>query len=168
MTVDINTVVSLHYKLTNQQTGEKIEETLVDRPMQFLYGVERVIPAFEESIHGKGAGDSVQISVEAKDAYGTRQDNMVVDIPNEVFFDESGKINTEHIFVGAVVPMTDPDGRPLRGTVVEMQPAAVRMDFNHPLADTDLHFEVKILSVRQATADEIAHGHSHGEHGHHH
>lgn len=168
MKIDINTVVSLHYKLTNQQTGEKIEETLVDRPMQFLYGVERVIPAFEESIHGKTAGESVQISVKAKDAYGNRQENMVVDIPNEVFFDESGKINTEHIFVGAMVPMTDPDGRHIRGTVLEMQPQSVRMDFNHPLADIDLNFDVTILSVREATADEIAHGHTHGEHGHHH
>lgn len=168
MTIDNNTVVSLHYKLSNQQTGEQLEETLVDRPMQFLYGIERIIPTFEENIHGKGKGDKMSFGIPAADAYGTRTEDQVVNIPLNVFQDESGKINEEHIFVGALLPMTDNEGRHLRGRILEINAEDLKMDFNHPLAGIDLLFDIEILDVRPATQDEIAHGHSHGEHGHHH
>lgn len=168
MTVDVNTVVSLSYKLTNHNTGEQIEETLADRPMQFLYGIERVIPAFEEAIHGLKTGESFTVSIEASDAYGTRNEEQVVTIPINIFFDESGALNTEHIFEGALLPMTDGNGNHLRGLVVKINAEDILMDFNHPLAGINLHFNGEILDVRAATEDEISHGHSHGEHGHHH
>jgi FKBP-type peptidyl-prolyl cis-trans isomerase SlyD len=168
MKVDTNMVVSLNYKLTDHKTGEKIEETAADRPMEFLYGIERIIPAFEENIHGLGAGDTFSFSIASADAYGDRNDDQVATIPLHVFHDESGKINEEHIFVGALLPMTDSEGNHLRGQVVDITPENIRMDFNHPLAGTDLHFEGTIIEVREATQDEISHGHSHGAHGHHH
>ena len=70
--------------------------------------------------------------------------------------------------VGAVVPMSDNEGNHLRGNIIEVTPEYVKMDFNHPLAGTDLHFSGEILSVRDATQDEIAHGHAHGPGGHQH
>ena len=74
----------------------------------------------------------------------------------------------ESIQVGVSVPMSDNEGNHMRGKVLEITPEFVRMDFNHPLAGTDLQFEGKILEVREATQDELAHGHAHGPGGHHH
>lgn len=168
MTVDINSVVTLSYKLTSQQTGEQIEETSPEHPMQFLYGIERVLPAFEEAVHGLKAGESFSVAISAAEAYGTPNDDQIATIPVSVFHDENGKMDEEHIFVGALVPMSDSEGNRLRGTVKDITPEHVVMDFNHPLAGMDLQFEGKVLAVRAATSDEISHGHSHGEHGHHH
>lgn len=168
MTVDINTVVSLHYKLTNHKTGEKIEETSSDRPMEFLYGIERLIPKFEESVHGLTVGEKFNFSIVTEEAYGQRNDDQIAEIPTSVFFDESGKMNEEHIFVGAFVPMSDNEGNNLRGKVIAITEEHIKMDFNHPLAGIDLNFDGEITEVRKATDDEIAHGHSHGAHGHQH
>lgn len=168
MTVDTNMVVSLHYKLTNHKTGEEIEETTADRPMEFLYGIERIIPTFEVNIHGKKVGDTFAFAIPSADAYGDYQDDQLAHIPLDVFNDEEGKFNDKDIVVGALVPMTDSEGNHLRGMVREINEEMVVMDFNHPLAGTDLHFEGSILELREATADEIAHGHSHGAHGHQH
>lgn len=168
MTVDTNTVVSLHYKLTNHKTGEQIEETSENQPMEFLYGIERIIPLFEENIHGLKAGDTFEFSIPSMQAYGDKNDDHVALIPISVFFDESGKVDETQIKVGAILPMTDNEGNHLRGTVMEINDETVTMDFNHPLAGTDLFFQGTILAVRAATQDEISHGHSHGEHGHHH
>lgn len=168
MTVDINSVVSLGYKLTNQKTGEQIEVTSPEHPMQFLYGIERVLPAFEVAIHGLKAGESFSVAIPAAEAYGAPNEDQIATIPASVFHDENGKLDAESVFVGALLPMTDNEGNRLRGTVKEVTSEVVVMDFNHPLAGTDLQFEGEILEVRAATADEISHGHSHGAHGHHH
>lgn len=168
MTIDTNTVVSLNYKLTNHQTGEKIEETTADRPMEFLYGIERIIPTFEENIHGLKAGDTFSFAIPSASAYGDHNADQIAQIPVNVFFTEEGVMNEQDIFVGALVPMTDSEGNHLRGLVKDISPEIVTMDFNHPLAGTDLHFEGAIIDVRPATEEEITHGHSHGAHGHHH
>lgn len=168
MTVDTNMVVALSYKLSNNQTGEKIEETSAEQPMEFLYGVERLIPTFEVNIHGLKVGDTFKFDIPSHEAYGTVNDDHVAMIPIQVFHNEAGVIDEEVIKVGAVLPMTDSEGNHLRGTIMAITAEEVKMDFNHPLAGIDLLFEGTILDVRPATADEIAHGHSHGAHGHHH
>ncbi len=168
MTIDTNKVVSLKYKLTNQQTGEQIEETAADHPMQFIYGIERIIPTFEVNIHGLKAGDAFSFGIASADAYGEHSEDHKAQIPVSVFHDEEGKMNEEEIFVGALLPMTDSEGNHLRGRVYEITPEIVTMDFNHPLAGTDLHFEGEVLEVRDATEEELSHGHSHGAHGHQH
>lgn len=168
MTVDVNTVVSLHYKLSNHTTGEQIEETSPEQPMEFLYGIERIIPTFEENIHGLKAGDTFEFHIPTAEAYGEKNAEHVALIPIHVFHDENGQIDPEVIQVGAVLPMSDSEGNNMRGTILDMTADEVKMDFNHPLAGIDLFFQGTIQEVRQATADEIAHGHSHGAHGHHH
>lgn len=168
MTIEANKVVSLNYKLTNHKTGEKIEETSPDHPMVFLFGVESIIPDFEINIAGKKAGDTFKFAIESVKAYGEPSaDNNAV-IPLEVFFQEDGKINEKEVYVGATLPMSDNQGNNMMGKVLEITAENLTMDFNHPLAGTDLHFEGEILDVRAATEEEIAHGHVHGEHGHHH
>lgn len=168
MQIDQNRVVSLTYKLTNHKTGEKIEETGADNPLLFLVGTGQLIPDFENNLQGKQAGDSFNFSIVSEKAYGNRTEDQVVQIPTHVFYDESGKLDENAIRVGALIPMSDSEGNHLRGKVLEVTPESVKMDFNHPLAGTDLQFEGEILEVREATADELAHGHAHGPGGHHH
>ena len=168
MTIETNMVVSLNYKLTNHNTGEQIEETTSENPMVFLYGVQSIIPEFEENIAGKKVGDSFKFWIESDNAYGQPSEEQIVMIPLNVFQLEDGKINEEEIFVGSVVPMSDNEGNRLVGQILDITEEFVKMDFNHPLAGKDLHFEGVILEVRPASEEELAHGHVHGEHGHQH
>lgn len=168
MTIDLHKVVTVNYKLSNHQTGEKIEETTTENPMVFLFGVGSLIPDFENNLSGKSVGDKVSFSIEAAQAYGVRDNNQIVQIPINVFHDENGKFDESHVFVGALLPMSDSEGNHLRGQVVAIAADHVEMDFNHPLAGTDLKFDVEVVDIRPATADEIDHGHVHGPHGHHH
>jgi FKBP-type peptidyl-prolyl cis-trans isomerase SlyD len=89
-------------------------------------------------------------------------------LPANIFHDENGAFDKEMFQVGSMVPMSDSEGNQLRGRILEVAEETVQMDFNHPLADTDLHFVGTILEVRDAEAEELAHGHAHGPHGHQH
>jgi FKBP-type peptidyl-prolyl cis-trans isomerase SlyD len=168
MQITSNTVVSLKYKLSNHQTGEQIEETNESNPLVFLFGAGQLIPDFEDNVSGKVKGDAFDFHIKAENAYGLSDAEQVAMIPSNIFHDEDGKFDTEMFQVGAMIPMSDSEGNHLRGKIVEITDEHVKMDFNHPLADTDLHFQGEVLDVRAATADEIAHGHVHGEHGHQH
>lgn len=168
MTIDMNTVVTVNYKLTNQTTGQFVEETSAENPMVFLYGVGGILPDFEANLHGKKVGDSFDFSLKAEQAYGYSSEENVVMIPLHVFHDEAGKFDETQIFAGAVVPMSDKEGNRLRGQVIEVNSEFVKMDFNHPLAGQEIHFSGEVLAIREASADEIAHGHAHGPGGHHH
>lgn len=168
MQIDKHSVVTLSYKLSNHKTGEKIEETTNENPMVFLFGVGQLIPEFEQNIAGLKVGDTFDFHIAAENAYGVASDDNIVNIPINVFKDENGEVDTEFVKVGAVVPMSDDQGNMLRGTVLNMSDEEVRMDFNHPLAGTNLHFTGTIDEVRAADEEEIAHGHVHGPHGHHH
>lgn len=168
MKIQDHVVVSLNYKLSNHTTGEKIEETTQENPMVFLYGVGGIIPEFEMNIKDKQAGDLFDFSIKAENAYGERNEEMIAMIPQNVFHDENGSFDAEMFKVGAIVPMSDNEGNHLRGNIVEVTSEFVKMDFNHPLAGTDLHFSGEILEVREATQDEISHGHAHGPGGHQH
>ena len=117
---------------------------------------------------GKTIGDTFAFAIESENAYGTPSDEQVAMIPLDVFNMEDGKVNTEEIYIGATVPMSDNEGHQLLGTVLDINEEFVKMDFNHPLAGIDLHFEGEIIGVRDASEEEVSHGHVHGEHGHQH
>lgn len=168
MTIQDSSVVSLLYKLSNHQTGEKIEETSSDNPMVFLVGVGQVIPEFEENLKGKKAGDTFSFAIESTKAYGQKHDDNIAIIPIDVFHDENGKFDEAYFKLGALIPMSDSEGNNMRGTIVGITDEVIKMDFNHPLAGIDLHFEGEIVDIREATKDEIDHGHVHGPGGHHH
>ncbi len=168
MNITENSVVSLNYTLKNHATGEKIEETSLESPLVFLYGVQAMIPEFEEQMEGKLKGDKVEFSIKAENAYGTFEDEQIAMIPANIFHGEDGKVDSEFFFIGATVPMSDNEGNHLRGKILEIDDENIKMDFNHPLAGTDLHFSVEVLDVREATQEELDHGHVHGEHGHQH
>lgn len=168
MQISTNKVVSLKYKLSNAQNQEQIEETNETNPLVFLYGVGTMIPDFEANLSGKVTGDTFDFKIDSANAYGNHDPQHIAMIPTNIFHDENGKFDDVMFQVGSVVPMSDSDGNHLRGTIMEVTEENVKMDFNHPLAGTDLHFTGEILDVREATKDEIAHGHVHGKHGHQH
>ncbi|AKQ45434.1 peptidylprolyl isomerase [Rufibacter radiotolerans] len=170
MKIEENKVVSLTYEL--RVTDEEGEATLVEtadeeNPMVFLFGVSGLPEKFEEELEGKSAGESFKFTVSAEDGYGDLDESAIVPVPKNVF-EVDGKIDEEMVQVGNYIPMSDNEGNHMQGRIVGVEPDHVLMDFNHPLAGMDMHFEGKIVSVREATQEEISHGHVHGEGGHHH
>lgn len=168
MTISKNKVVSLTYelKLDNAQ-GEIIEVTDENSPLVFLYGAGNMLPKFEENLLNLNVNDNFEFALSADDAYGSYINEAVIDLPLEVFMVE-GKIEPEMLRIGNIIPMQDNHGNPLEGRVVSVTEEFVKMDFNHPMAGKGLHFTGKIIELREASAEEISHGHVHGPHGHHH
>lgn len=168
MIIEKNTVVSVNYLLSLKETGEKVEETSKENPFVFIFGTGGLLEDFESNLQGKKIGDTFDFFVEHKRGYGVRDEQHLVMIPIEAFLGEDGTFDKENVKVGGTLPMVDNEGNRLYGTVMEISAEHVKMDFNHPLAGKDLHFKGEVLEVRDATEDELAHGHVHGEHGHHH
>lgn len=168
MIIQKNTVVSLHYRLQEDDaSGELIEETFGNEPLTFLYGVGQMIPEFERQLQGKKAGDAFAFGIVSSEAYGDFNPEAVVEIPKTAFMID-GKLAEELLEVGRVLPMQDNHGNRMEGTIAEIAENAVVIDFNHPMAGVNLYFTGLVQSVREATEVEIDHGHVHGAGGHHH
>lgn len=168
MIVENNNVVSVNYHLSIKGTGEQVEQTSKEHPFVFLFGAGGLLEDFENNLKGKKAGDTFDFFIEHSRGYGVRDEQHVVMIPIDAFLGEDGKLDSENVKVGVTLPMVDNEGHRLYGKVLEITAEFVKMDFNHPLAGKDLHFKGEVLDIRAATPDELAHGHVHGEHGHHH
>ena len=160
-------VVSLSYELRKGgPEGEVIESVTPGKPAQFLIGAGRLIPHFEEQVKNLGKNEHFEFTVNAAEAYGPVNEKAVVDLPKDIFMVD-GKLADELLEVGKVLNMEDQEGNPHRGQVMEIGQDTVKMDFNHPLAGIDLHFKGTLIDSREATPDEISHGHVHtGEGGH--
>lgn len=168
MQIEKNKVVSITYKLSEAgNAGEVIQEVDADQPLVFLFGMGQLLPKFEEHLAGKGKGDTYEFTLAHTDAYGAIETEAVVDIPIDVFMVD-GKLAEDMLVVGGMVRLRDQEGRLLQGTVLQRGLETVKVDFNHPMAGKDLHFSGTVTDVREATAEEIEHGHVHGEGGHHH
>ncbi|MFN8417338.1 MAG: FKBP-type peptidyl-prolyl cis-trans isomerase [Cytophagaceae bacterium] len=164
-TISKNKVVRMTYELSSG--NELIQKVNADQPFTFLYGVGGLLEEFEQNIADLKVGDTFNFEITAENGYGEIDEEAVVQIPKEAFMVD-GKLQDDILEVGNVLPMRDSDGNFLEGRIIEMDEASVTMDFNHPLAGKDLHFKGEILAIREATAEEIDHGHVHGEGGHHH
>ncbi|MHC2992562.1 peptidylprolyl isomerase [Pontibacter sp. HJ8] len=170
MKIEKNKVVTLSYELRIQ--NEKGEQSLVeiandDNPMVFIYGMSGLPEQFEENLDGLNAGDAFDFKLEAEDGYGDYDQNAVVELPKSVFEIE-GNVPDNMLEEGNFIPMADSEGNQLQGRVAEIKDDVVVMDFNHPLAGKELNFKGKVEKVRDATQEELDHGHVHGEGGHHH
>ncbi len=161
-------VVILHYQLRKDTAeGVIIEETFGKEPLGFIFGLGMMIPDFEKNLEGRIAGDAFAFGIKAGDAYGELDEQRIVDIPVESFMIE-GKLPEDMIFKGNILQMQDQNGNPLQGMILEVGEEKIKMDFNHPMAGQDLHFTGTIKEVREATEEELSHGHVHGEGGHKH
>lgn len=168
MLIDKHTVVSLHYKLQRSDaTGELVEETFGGEPLVFLFGVGQMIPSFEENLEGKKAGEVLSFGIPAAQAYGNQDPDAFASLPLSIFMFE-GQLAEDMLIPGQTIPLRDEEGNLLYGTISEVREEEVLVDFNHPMAGVDLFFTVQIEDVREATAEEIDHGHVHGPDGHHH
>ncbi len=162
MNISKNKVVSLSYQLRlEHQDGDIIETVNADHPLTFIFGTESLLPEFERNIENMKVGDSFAFLLTSEQAYGPAVEDAIVEIPKTAFMMD-GELNDEILFEGSAIPMTDSQGNRLNGVVVEVKDDVVIMDFNHPLAGDDLFFTGKVVEVRDATPEELAHGHVHG------
>jgi FKBP-type peptidyl-prolyl cis-trans isomerase SlyD len=143
--------------------GSVIQEATKENPFAFIHGIGQVLPAFDSALLGKVKGDGYSFSLDAEQGYGNYDDSRIEELDPQIF----AEAPAEYIVIGATLPM-EFNGHTVFGTITEIRNDAVVMDFNHPLAGKNLHFSGMVLEVRDASEEELAHGHVHGEGGHHH
>jgi len=163
MVVTKNKVVSLTYELRIDNNEGKVIET-VDRnsPLTFIYGSGSLLPKFEDYLQGLKVGDAFDFNLTSKDAYGEFDESSIIQIPLQAF-EINGTVDLELVKVGNKIPMQDGEGHRLTGLVKSIGTDSVTMDFNHPLAGNNLFFKGEIQEIRQATEEELTHGHAHYE-----
>ena len=154
MQVADNCVVSIHYKLTDDQ-GTELDASSGEDAFAYLHGSQSIIPGLERALTGKSAGDELQVTVEPGEAYGEINPELIQRVPREAF---AGVTELEP---GMQFQAGQPDGQPLNITVKEVGEEEVTIDANHPLAGRVLHFDVRVADVREASGEEIEHGHAH-------
>lgn len=152
-------VYSFHYTLKDAN-GAVLETSVGDEPLSYLEGVGQIIPGLEQAIHGMKKGDKKSVMVKAADAYGERELDLIVQVPRS-------QIPKPDVAVGDKFYADSGNGYTQVVVVTAVSDTHVTVDGNHPLAGQDLYFDVEITDVRDATAEEIAHGHAHGPGGHH-
>ena len=161
MQISANKVVSIDYTLTNA-AGEVLDTSSGRGPLAYLQGHQNIIPGLESALEGKQAGESLQVKVAPGDAYGERDEALRQQVPRDRFDGVDG------IAVGMRFHAETEHGHQQVVTVVAVDSEYVTVDANHPLAGETLTFDVTIREVREASAEEQAHGHVHGPGGHHH
>ena len=167
MIVAPNVVVSAIYQLrasSDKNPVHDIEQVDESNPLVFIFGSGMMIPGFEKQLEGLKAGDQFKFDITPEDGYGFPDKEAIIKLPIEIF-KQDNLIDFEVLKVGNILPMSDNEGNMLRGKVLAYNDTDVTMDFNHPLAGMNLHFNGAVLSIREATMDELAHGHVHGDGG---
>jgi FKBP-type peptidyl-prolyl cis-trans isomerase SlyD len=161
MKVEKNRVVAIDYTLTDDN-NQVLDSSSGSEPLEYLHGYDNIIPGLERALEGKAAGDKFTVAVSAADAYGERDEKLIMNVPLDRFE------GIESLEKGMQFEAQTPDGYRIV-TVTEVEDKTVTIDGNHPLAGVDLNFDVAITSIREAKAEELSHGHVHShEHGHDH
>ncbi|MDN3698434.1 MULTISPECIES: peptidylprolyl isomerase [Vibrio] len=165
MKIEKNVVVSVAYQV-KLEDGVVVDQSTVEAPLDYLHGHNNLITGLEKELDGKVAGDKFSVTVSPEDAYGEHSDDLVQRVPADVFQ------GVEEIEVGMRF-LADTDQGPIPVEVTEVDGDEVVVDGNHMLAGQTLTFDVEVVAVREATAEEAEHGHVHqeggcGGHGHDH
>ena len=159
MKIEKDRVVRFHY--TVSEVGQAPIESSKDRePLTILVGHGNIIPGLEKAMLDKEAGESISVDVPAADAYGERREGLGQRVPKKHFGDQ-------RLSVGQQVVLNTSFG-PRAVTIEKVGMSVVDVDLNHPMAGKDLQFDIEIIEVREAAAEEVEHGHVHGDGGHHH
>ncbi|PMR75483.1 FKBP-type peptidyl-prolyl cis-trans isomerase [Billgrantia endophytica] len=157
MQIAQNSVVAFHYTLTND-AGEVLDSSEGRQPLTYLHGAGNIIPGLEKGLEGRESGEKLNVTVSPEEGYGEVQPQLVQEVPRDAF---QG--------VEAVEPgmqfQAQTQGGPLMVTVTKVEGDTVTVDGNHPLAGQKLNFDVEIAEVREASQEEVEHGHVHGEGG---
>lgn len=160
MKAALGMVVSMHYTLTDD-SGAALDSSRKGEPFNYLHGHSNIIPGLEKALEGAEAGFKSKVTVAPAEGYGEKNPEAIFEAPKEHFPPDM------KLELGARVYADGPNG-PITLTVVKLTETGAVLDANHPLAGKTLHFDVEITTVRAATAEEIEHGHVHGEGGHQH
>ena len=159
MSIADNQVVQFHYTLRH---GEELIETSAGKDAAaYLHGHGNVIPGLEKAMEGKEVGDEFEVTVACADAYGERHEDRQQQVPVK-------HLQGAKRWKAGMVAMVKTDKGMRQVTVVKVGLKHATVDLNHPLSGKDLTFNIQIVDSREATNDEIAHGHAHGVGGHHH
>ncbi len=168
MKVAKNSVVTLTYTLRyDGADGEIIQKVDDSKPFVHLFGNGTLLPVFEKNLDGLEPGADFAFGLASSEGYGELTDTAIIEIDKSIF-EKDGKIDENLLKIGNVITMQDQEGHPIDGRVTEIKEDKVVMDFNHPLAGRDLYFSGKVLDVREASEEELSHGHVHGAGGHQH
>ena len=159
MKIENDRVVRFHYTVS-EQGQEPLETSEGREPLAILIGHGNIIPGLENAMEGRQAGDKFEVDVAAAQAYGEKREGLSQRIPKKHF-------GNQRLEPGMQVILQTNFG-PRAVTVEKIGMSVVDVDLNHPMAGKDLHFDVEIVEVREATAEELEHGHVHGDGGHHH
>lgn len=149
-------VASIHYTLTDN-SGTVLDSSQGHEPLNYLHGAGNLIPGMEEGLEGKSTGAKFDLKVSPEKGYGVLNENLVQAVPKSAFGDQKIELG-----------MQFQTGKGQIVTVKEVGKDSIQVDGNHPLAGVELNFAVEVMEVRDATDDEIQHGHVHGPNGHHH
>jgi FKBP-type peptidyl-prolyl cis-trans isomerase SlyD len=161
MAIGANKVVTLNYKLSDDQ-GNVIQTTKENEPFIYLSGNKQILPKLEEAIDGMIIGGKKNIELSSSEAYGDYDEKAIQQVKKEAFPDGA------NLEPGMEYMAHSPEGQPVPFVIKEVKDEDVTIDFNHPLAGKNLNFDVELVDVRDATSEELEHGHVHGADGHHH
>ena len=161
MIISENSAVRFHYTLTDDQ-GQQLDSSAGQEPLAYLHGAGNIIPGLEKALEGKSAGDKLSVAVSAEEGYGPVQTDLIQDVPRSSFQ------GIDTIEIGMQFESQTGQGGSVPVTVIAVTDETVTVDGNHPLAGKGLNFDVTIEDVREASEEELAHGHIHGAGGHHH
>jgi len=160
MQIAQNTVAAFHYTLTDDE-GQGIDSSNGREPLTYLHGKGQIVPGLEKQMEGRQAGDKFNADVVPAEGYGEHQAELMQEVPREAFQ------GVEDIQPGMQFQGQGPQGV-VNVTVTKVEDGKVHIDGNHPLAGKTLHFAIEVADVREATAEELQHGHVHGAGGHQH
>jgi FKBP-type peptidyl-prolyl cis-trans isomerase SlyD len=160
MQIAAHKVVKIHYTLTNEE-GDILDSSRGQDPLAYIHGHGNIIPGLENALTGHSPGDRFQVTIPPEDAYGLRNDELVQSVPKSAFQ------GVDEILPGMQFQAQSPTGLQLV-TVLDVEEDEVLLDGNHPMAGITLNFDVEVTDVRDASAEELDHGHVHGPGGHHH
>ena len=156
-----NSVVTIHYTLTND-AGEMVDTSDGREPLVYLHGAQNIIPGLERELSGKVVGDSFDVTIQPEDAYGIANPELVQTVPHSAFE------GVDKVEPGMQFQARGDDGNTQVITVTEIGDDGITVDGNHPLAGQVLNFSVSVEDIREASQEELEHGHVHGPGGHHH
>ncbi len=160
MVVAKQKVVQIHYELKNKD-GQVMDSSAGRDPLVYIHGMGNLIPGLEAELEGKEKGAKLLAVIPPEQAYGEPNDNKIIVVS------KSGFQGTEELQAGMQVQL-DTDQGPAMAVITKIEGESVTLDANHPLAGETLYFDVEVVEIRDADAEEVSHGHVHGPGGHHH
>lgn len=160
MRIEKNAVVGIEYTLTGED-GQVIDSSREREPLYYIQGLGQIIPGLETALEGRSHGEELRVKVPPEAGYGEHRRELIREVPKERFPDDAD------LEIGNQFRASSEQG-PIVVTVTQVAEEVVTVDANHPLAGETLNFEVEIVEVREASTEELDHGHVHGQDGHDH